>query len=136
MTRKRKLFLTVGAVGGVIIVGGVIHDVRQRRQRAEHQRIYQAAFASLSEAVKSGMTREDVQNVLRQRSTVFYKRSGQVTDEIVTLGRESSPYWYCSYEDIIVRVPFKRARPSADFEPRLDDIAQAPILDIWLRDCL
>jgi hypothetical protein len=115
-----------------------IHSAEQARRR---EAAYQAKLASFSEALKSGMTRKDVEGYLRKNGYEFRQmccmnRSGKnAWDDLTQIGKEPHP-WYCSEHNVYIGFEF--VSDSSHEFPEAHDSDTLKWIQIyhWLEGCL
>jgi hypothetical protein len=122
MAKRSSLMIVAAgiflALSAVVIRGELGRRARQK-SAAAHQReaAYQIALHSYSEALKPGMTREQVEGYLRAKGVLFSQELGGNLSEdhafadLAKIGSEDPP-WYCSEIAVYIAFHFAAAEPS------------------------
>jgi len=110
------------------------------KTKAEKRRAltYRAALERYSQALRPGMTREEVEDYLKANNASFYhmccvkaKRSSDgAYDDLTRIGQEDAP-WFCSQNNIYIAFLFagpKRVATTADPSDKLTSIELYPYL--------
>jgi hypothetical protein len=130
---KRWVYLLTIVLIAIILINGYFSLQRSRRNRR-----YQASFDALSKDLKKGMTRQQAEDLLRQKSVGFKQRSGIGTytvDDVITLDRESG-LPVCNYVDTVIRVVFVKSQQDSNYEAHPDDLVEAVVLRSEPQACL
>ena len=93
-----------------------------RRQSGE--RNIAERMASLRSVLHTGMTRGEIDEILRQRFPSVFAQGLNFEDYHVLLGRLPSTVLYCSYEDVSARLQFNLSGPSPSPQDRLIAITE------------
>jgi hypothetical protein len=126
------LVVTAVAASTLSLAGG---------QSSEEKReaIYQAALQSYSEIVKPGMTRKDVEALLKSRNTPFGQiccvEEGTTFSDLTKIGKEKHP-WYCEAHNVHVAIEFVAVESRSSRAIQETDVVKK--LTIWhhLEGCL
>ncbi len=121
----------------VLGIKGVIDKRAERKRQIE----YAAVLKEYSGALKSGMSRREVESYLRLRGRSFRQmccvrvRRNAYAD-IVKIGVEKAP-WYCSKYNIYIAFEFETTEPHGiNPDARDSDRLESTALFPWLEDCL
>jgi hypothetical protein len=114
-----------------------------RAERLAQQRevFYQATLRSYSEALRSGLTRKDVESYLRANNKQFVQmccmeRSGKnAYDDLTKIGEESHP-WYCSAHNVYIGLEFVSAGKHPFPEAHESDTLTKVRIFHWFEGCL
>jgi len=88
-----------------------------RRQKEE--RVVASHMASLRSMLHTGMSREEIEETLRQRSLSITSSNLDGTESYVLLERFPSGVLYCSYLDVSARLQFVVSGDSASGQDKL-----------------
>ena len=122
---------------GIFMHFFVLHQ-RKRQDQKKRAASYQAIFASIADQVKPGITRQATEEFLHAKAISYTQRSGKGTwDDFTILGRESSPVWFCNWQDTIILYTFRKSptRP-AKYVADPDDVLESVTLQPWMQQCL
>ncbi len=136
MKTRTKIILAIpiALISVLVFYGEISYHLRQQKTAAierktfPEQRVIYAAFLA------PGMTRTQVEEELHKRSLTPTMISGKGPfpgDEFVLLKRIGSPAWFCSFEDISIRLEFKPGNGPSE-EDRLTGFSEHR----QLMDCL
>ena len=120
--------ITLGLVVAIYIARGRrrIETSAQKETGVKREAVYQATLRIYSQDLKPGMTRREVEGVLRARGVDFTRmccvEERSAFADLVKIGQEEHP-WYCSENDISVAFEFVATKPR-----ELDSIRR------WSRD--
>jgi hypothetical protein len=136
---KRWLLPILGLIL-VAMSAFAVHHVRRRWEQQKREAAYQLALRSYSEALRPGMTRQDVEGYLSAKNVRFTQMCcvAQHTgafDDLTKIGQEDAP-WYCSEQNIYVAFQFtaheRYKTPRSDASDTLRTITTFR----WLEGCL
>jgi len=133
---RRWYFYLAIVIGVLVVAFGVWHAVQERaRQRREVE--YQSTLRSYSEALKTGMSRKQVEEYLSAKKLPFgqlccvsvkeFSRGvhDNAYDDLVKIGQEDAP-WFCSENNVYIALQFlgsqKDSLPGAEPSDRLKDV--------------
>lgn len=135
---RRKLILTVPITllcGVAILTGWTMLSLKRSGWQIEKQKqvLVDTQLPAFRAFLKPGMTRSDVEEELNRRSIPFESaRDGSFVNAFIPLKRMPSSVWYCSFEDVGVRVvfdsPYQHALPG-------DRLRGVDIFGQWM-DCM
>ena len=121
----------------VFAIKGVIDKRAERKRQVE----YQSMLNEYTIALKSGMTRHDVESYLKARNRGFRRmccvglRRTAYAD-LVRIGKEQAP-WYCSENNVYVAFEFETTEPHGIIaDSRDSDRLVSMALFPWLEQCL
>jgi|ERR1022692_469916 hypothetical protein len=135
-----RLLLAIVLITIVVIV---VNNGREKRSQQKRDLAYQAELRSYSEVFQPGMTRKEVEDLLRTRNKVFrqmccvdIKKSMDVWDDLVKIAQEDPP-WVCSEKNVYIAFQFAGTEPhatppSAEPTDKLTAVTVYP----WLEGCL
>jgi hypothetical protein len=138
-----KYWRLVSAAVALSVFLVAVINLREERLQMKRDAAYQAILHSYTEAFKPGMTRKEVEDLLRDRNDVLrrmccvdIKKPMDVGDDLVKIGQEKPP-WVCSEKNIYIAFQFTGTRapaapPSAESSDRLTAVA----VYTWLERCV
>jgi hypothetical protein len=111
------------------------HKSTLRKQREAR---YQTTLATYASAFTPGLTRAQVDDLLRTRnlSAEQVHLDGTSWDKLLKIGQEHSPRLSCSHDDIDIRLAFTPSGPTPETPASTDDKLLAVTLFRWSRNCL
>jgi hypothetical protein len=134
--RRWGLLVIVAALLIVCLLG--IKSVIEKRAAQKRQTEYEAVLREYSGALKSGMSRREVESYLRLRGRSFrqmccIKVPRNAYADIVKIGEEKAP-WYCNKYNVYVAFEFETTEPHGTVTDadRLETTSLFP----WLEECL
>jgi hypothetical protein len=143
----RRCYLYLAIVIAVLVVAFGLRHVFQERARQRREVEYQRVLRAYSEALKTGMSRKQVEEYLsanklsfRQLCCVSVKEFSRgvhdnAYDDLVKIGQEDVP-WFCSENNVYIALQFlgsqKDSLPGAEPSDRLKDVT----IYHKLEDCL
>ncbi len=115
----------------------------KRAEKLAQQRelFYQATLRSYSDALRSGLTRKDVESYLRANNKPFRQmccmgRSGKnAYDDLTKIGEESPP-WNCSAHNVYIGLEFVSAGTHPFPEAHESDTLTKVRIFHWFEGCL
>jgi hypothetical protein len=126
----------LAAIIGLVAIA--INNMHEKRSREKRNIAYQATLRSYSEVFKPGMTRKEVEGLLRSRNNIFrqmwcvdIKKSVDVWDDLVKIAQEDAP-WVCSEKNIYIAFQFTGTASRAEPSDTLISVTVYP----WLEGCL
>jgi uroporphyrinogen-III synthase len=140
--RKKKRLAAVGLIVVAVTVFAVRH-VFERRAQAKRDASYQQALHSYSAALRPGLSRDAVENYLREKNVKFRQMccanhkspSYEVYDDLVRVGQEDAP-WFCSESNVYVAFQFAGQRANSGWSAEPDDRLTSLFIYGWLEDCM
>jgi len=143
ITWARKYWRLLSAAAIATLAIFAVHGLREAQEQRKRNATYEAVLRSYSQALKPGITREEVEDYLRQRNAAFrfmccvdFKSSKSVWDDLVKIGQEDPPF-VCNEKNIYIAFQFAGTRPLngvPDAEP--SDKLTAITIYPWLEGCL
>lgn len=138
---RRRSFVLIVATS--LIVGGVIFywkfaERDEQKRRLEYQRITQ----HYSDVLKPGMTRAEVENLLRSRKQAFTrfccvgKRQTPYADEVKLGEGTRKGQWPCTATNIYIDLEFEATEPHSETEARDSDRLLRVIPGEGMQPCL
>jgi hypothetical protein len=111
------------------------HKSTPRTQREARYRTTLATYASV---FKPGLTRAQVDDLLRTRSLTAEQvhLDSPSWDKLFKIGQEHSPRLFCSHDDVDIRLAFTPSGPTAETPASPDDKLLEVSLFRWPRNCL
>jgi hypothetical protein len=114
MDKRRWWLLVMGAAFLIICVLG-IKGVMDKRAERKRQTEYEVVLKEYSDALKSGMSRREVESYLRLRGRSFQQMCCVTVPrnayaDIVKIGEEKAP-WYCNKYNVYVAFEFGTTEP-------------------------
>lgn len=136
MKSWRRLLVVLLALSVCLFSIRYVSKLRAQKRRAL---TYQAALEPYSQALRPGMTREEVEDYLRANNAPLYHMccvkpkgsSDGAYDRLTKVGQEEVP-WFCSQNNIYIAFLFtgpKRVATTADASDRLTSIELYPHLE-------
>jgi len=124
----------------IAVIAAFVWHLRSSRvakfQRARREAAYRESAAAIETVIQPGMTRSDVEQILRIRSLPFNTRYGLgVVDDFVPLAHEASTTAFCEWDQVMVLIEFRPELPSGT-QGHPNDIVKNVSLDHWAKDCL
>jgi hypothetical protein len=133
------LLLAVVVIALVVIS---VRNARERRSQRKRDAAYETTLRSYSAIFKPGMSRNEVEELLRTRNQVFrqmccvdIKKRMDVWDDLVKIAEEDAP-WVCNEKNIYIAFQFAGTEPRATppwAEP--SDKLTAVTVYPWLEGC-
>jgi hypothetical protein len=140
MNKRRWGLLVMAATLSIVCVLGIKGVIDKRAERKRQTR-YEAVLKEYSGALKSGISRREVESYLRLRDRSFRQmccirvRRDAYAD-IVRIGEEKAP-WYCNKYNIYVAFEFETTEPHGlNPDARDSDRLESTTLFPWLEECL
>jgi hypothetical protein len=140
MSKRRWGLLVIAAVLFILCVLG-IKSASENRAKRKRQTEYEAVLRGYSGALRSGMSRREVESYLRFRGRSFrqmccIRAPRKAYADLVKIGEEKAP-WYCNKSNVYVAFEFETTEPhsistDARDSDRLDTVSLFP----WLEECL
>jgi hypothetical protein len=140
MNKRRWGLLVIAAALLIVCVLG-IKSVVEKRAARKRQTEYEAVLREYSGALKSGMSRREVESYLRLRGRSFRKMCcirgpRNAYADIVKIGEEKAP-WYCNKYNVYVAFEFETTEPHGIVpDARDSDRLETTSLFPWLEECL
>jgi len=144
--RRWHIYIAAALLAALLVVLGVRHVVKERVQRRREAE-YQNALRSYSQALKTGMTRKQVEDYLSARNLSFrqmccvsvkeFSRGvyDNAYDDLVKIAQEEVP-WFCSENNVYIAFQFlgsgQNSFARADASDKLKDLT----IYHWLEGCL
>jgi hypothetical protein len=132
MTRRQRALgiaiICAAFLGCLAAFRSYLLTQRRKRRDEAHERV----VAQFARDIKPGMDRVQVESLLRDRGISYSWRGGAANDDLVPLGEDPSPVWYCS----AVRVSVAISYSPLESNPRPSDIVKQVKLDRWMQDCM
>jgi hypothetical protein len=127
------------AILSIIVIAAstwTIADYRKAQGRKLRETHYQSTLKSYSSELKLGMSREEVHDLLRNRSVIptHEPYGGPPLDDFIKIGREQDE-WYCSWENVNIQLHYEASKPNS-IEPISADLLREITLSRWAYDCL
>src|SRR5260370_6436491 len=96
----KRWSLVILALIVVTLSAFTVRHVRQKRAQRKREAIYESALRSYSEALKPGMTRNDVEGYLKAKNVKFthmccVAQHTGAFDDLTKIWQDDAP-WYCS----------------------------------------
>jgi hypothetical protein len=112
---NRRWGLLVIAAALLIVCGLGDQEVIEKRAARKRQTEYEAVLREYSGALKSGMSRREVESYIRLRGRSFRKMCcirgpRNAYADIVKIGEEKAP-WYCNKYNVYVAFEFETTEP-------------------------
>lgn len=127
---KRWLISLIVAAALISALAAILSHRNKSRDAARREREigYAAALNAYSKTLHAGMTRKEVEGYLRATNTQFSwvytgfggRRESQMAD-VVKIGEEQAPVWYCGPGDVHVAFEFT---PLYQADPEDTDLLQ------------
>ena len=140
MNKRRWGLLVIAAALLIVCVLGIISVIEKRGAR-KRQTEYEAVLKEYSGALKSGMTRREVESYLRLSGRPFRQMCcirvpRNAYADIVKIGEEKAP-WYCNKYNVYVAFEFETTEPHGIVpDARDSDRLETTSLFPWLEECL
>ena len=140
MNRRRWWLLVLTAALLIVCVLGIKGVIDKRAER-KRQAEYDAVLKEYSGALKSGMSRREVESYLRLRGRSFrqiccVRVQRNAYADLVRIGVEQAP-WYCNKYNIYVAFEFETTEPHGmSTDARDSDRLESTALFPWLEECL
>jgi len=149
MREKRlKALMVVAAITLIVISVWLVQDVRERHRAAEREVYYQTLLVQYTSALKPGMTRGQVEQILqldgrhfRQMCCVANWRREHVSlvgagwDDLVKIGEESTP-WFCGENNVYIAFEFNPKSQGELSDTNVSDIMKRISVFHQLERCL
>jgi hypothetical protein len=135
---KRRRLVSAVLIGFVLCASAIGYGLKKRSARKlelqKREALYRSALAAYSKDLKPGMTRKDVEDYLGARATPFEKG---VAADLVKIGQERSPEWFCSELEVFVSFDFEAVEPhSRALEPHAMDVLKKAYIYSRAGGCL
>jgi hypothetical protein len=140
MNKKHWGLLVIAAALLIVCMLG-IKSAFENRAKRQRQTDYEAVLREYSGALRSGMSRLEVESYLRLRGHSFrqmccIRAPRNAYADLVKIGEERAP-WYCNKFNFYVAFEFETTEPhglttDARDSDRLETVSLFP----WLEECL
>jgi len=149
MRVKRSRLLKIAAAIAVTALSfWLVQHVRERHKAAEREAYYRTVLAEYTSALKPGMTRKQVEQLLqtdgkrfRQMCCVASFRGEHVNsvdagwDDLVKIGEESAP-WFCGENNVYIAFEFNPKSRGELSKTNVSDILKSVAVFHQLEDCM
>ena len=144
MKRIVLLVLILGAAG---LLAWGIHRRFAREAQAKREAAYQARLLSLTRVLKSGMTRKQVEDYLREKNITYMQECCVVAqesgnrhtlDDLAKIGQEDHP-WFCSENNVYLAFRFSDyGKPDSNWQIKDNELDALKSITIYhqLEGCL
>jgi hypothetical protein len=129
--RRRSLAITIICLSGLGGFAAFRSHLRAQKQRKRDE-AHELVVASVAREIKLGMQRVEVESLLRDRRISYSWRGGASNDDLIQLGEDPSPVWYCSAVRVSVAITFS---PLVSHPLPSDTVTEVK-LDRWMQDCM
>jgi hypothetical protein len=135
---KRRRLAPAVLVVSVLCASAIGYGLKKRSdKKLEEQKreaLYRSALVAYSKDLKPGMTRKKVEDYLGAKATPFDR--GAAAD-LVKIGQEASPAWFCSEVEVFVAFDFQAVEPhSPAWEPYATDVLKSAYIYSRAGGCL
>ena len=133
---KPRILIPLAVAAAIAITFATLH-LHRTHSRNAHQAQYRAVLEAWSNEIAVGMNRTDAENVLHQKDIPFLRASVQGSrglDDLITIGHETPPF-FCSNDDVYVRVSFNTSAGSLPTAHPTDRVQQIDLFEMP-RACL
>jgi hypothetical protein len=140
MNKNRWALLVVAAALLIVCVLAIENAIEKQAER-KRQTEYEAIVREYSAALKSDMSRSEVESYLRQRGSSFrqmccIRAPRNAYADLVKIGQEKAP-WYCNKYNVYVAFDFETTEPHGiSTDARDSDRLETVSLFPWLEECL
>lgn len=98
---------------------GCLHRAVKRQAAADREANYQRELVSYKDALKPGVSRKEVEQYLKDRGAQYswiwgMQNNATTSNDILKIGQEKSPHWYCSWEDVDIAFEFEATGTPSD----------------------
>ena len=144
---RRWHFYMAAALVAALLVGLGVHHVVEERAQRRREIEYQKALRSYSAAIKTGMTRKQVEDYLaakgvsfRQMCCVSAKEFSRgvydnAYDDLVKIGQEDVPF-VCSENNVYIAFQFLGSEKDSPSRADASDKLKGLTIYHWLEGCL
>jgi hypothetical protein len=138
---RRWLWLSGAILLSLSFYAWKFHDLAKQRGAAEREIGYQRTLDSYLHSVRIGSSRKQVEDFLKSRNVSFgqiyaVEAPSTADDDIVQVGTEESPFWYCGRFEIFVAFEFDAVETHAPYDHLPSDKLKKIIRWGRLNDCL